>query len=209
MGRGEASEPQRRAQPQGCGGQSREIPSWRIGAEQHSTAREACLLTRQGGRGLGAEAQASVGSQGEDWGWLREHSLKGLVHHSLQAGSQGKSLDLPKRQETIVSGCTRRGDSEHRLNKLHRWAQATANSSDPRDGHETLTLLLQPPRSLYASIGHYPQPPPLPPPGACAAHHCQGPMIQGQLTGENTRRTSGFCKVIPASVLQACPTSQL
>ena len=32
--------------------------------------------------GLGAEARASVGSQGEDWGWRREHSLKGLVHHS-------------------------------------------------------------------------------------------------------------------------------
>ena len=30
--------------------------------------------------GLGAEARASVGSQGEDWGWRREHSLKGLVH---------------------------------------------------------------------------------------------------------------------------------
>ena len=34
-----------------------------------------------GQAGLGAEAQASVGSQGEDWGWRREHSLKGLVHH--------------------------------------------------------------------------------------------------------------------------------
>ena len=32
--------------------------------------------------GLGAEAQASVGSQGEDWGWRHEHSLKGLVRHS-------------------------------------------------------------------------------------------------------------------------------
>ena len=31
--------------------------------------------------GLGAEAPASVGSQGEDWGWRREHSLKGLVCH--------------------------------------------------------------------------------------------------------------------------------
>ena len=72
-----ASEPRRRVQPQGCGGQSGEIPAQRIGAEQHSPAREACLLTRQGRRGLGAEARASeVGSQGEDWGWLREHSLK-------------------------------------------------------------------------------------------------------------------------------------
>ena len=34
-----------------------------------------------GRAGLGAEAQASVGWQGEDWGWRREHSLKGLVHH--------------------------------------------------------------------------------------------------------------------------------
>ena len=49
--RGEASEPLRRAQPQGCGGQSGEIPALRIGADQHSPAREACLLPRRGGRG--------------------------------------------------------------------------------------------------------------------------------------------------------------
>ena len=35
-----------------------------------------------GRAGLGAEARASVGSPGEDWGWRREHSLKGLAHHS-------------------------------------------------------------------------------------------------------------------------------
>ena len=35
-----------------------------------------------GRSGLGAEARASVRSQGEDWGWRREHSLKGLVRHS-------------------------------------------------------------------------------------------------------------------------------
>ena len=36
-----------------------------------------------GQAGLGAEAGASeVRSQGEDWGWLCEHSLKGLVRHS-------------------------------------------------------------------------------------------------------------------------------
>ena len=79
---GEASEPWRRAQPQGCRRQSGETPAQRIGAEKHSPAREACLLTRQGGRGLGAEPRASVGSQGEDWCWWHEHSLKGLVHHS-------------------------------------------------------------------------------------------------------------------------------
>ena len=82
-GGGEASEPWRRAQPQRCGGQRGEIPAQRIGADQHSPSQEACLLIRQGGRGLGAEARATeVGSQGEDWGWRCEHSLKGLVHHS-------------------------------------------------------------------------------------------------------------------------------
>ena len=71
-------EPRRRAQQQGCGGQSGEIPAQRIGADQHSPAREACLLTRWGGQGLGAEAPASeVGSQGEDWGWMCENCLKG------------------------------------------------------------------------------------------------------------------------------------
>ena len=78
---GGALDPWRKAQPQGCGGQSGEVPAQRIGADQHSPAREACLLNRRGGWGLGAEARASVGSQGEDWGGLREHSLKGLVHH--------------------------------------------------------------------------------------------------------------------------------
>ena len=46
--RGEASGPRRRAQQQGCGGQSGEIPAQRIGANQHSAAREACLLPRRG-----------------------------------------------------------------------------------------------------------------------------------------------------------------
>ena len=79
---GGASEPRRRAQPQRCGGQSGETPAQRNGADQHSPAREACLLSHRGGRGLGAEARASeVGSQGEDWGWRCEHSLKGLVRH--------------------------------------------------------------------------------------------------------------------------------
>ena len=86
---GGASEPRRRAQQQGCRGQRREIPAWRIGADQHSPAREACLLTHWGGRGLGAEARALFGSQGEDWGWLREHSLKGASAPQL-AGRESR-----------------------------------------------------------------------------------------------------------------------
>ena len=44
-------EPRRRAQPQGCGGQSGEVPAQRLGAEQHSPDREARLLPRRGRRG--------------------------------------------------------------------------------------------------------------------------------------------------------------
>ena len=116
-----------------------------------------------GRAGLGAEAQASVGSQGEDWGWQREHSLKGLVRHSEPGGSPGKSLELLKRQETFsclfVSWCARRGDSERCLKQLQRPARAAAISVDPRDGHETRRLLLPPPRSLCASTGHSPHRP--------------------------------------------------
>ena len=89
--RGEASEPRRRAQQQECGGHSREIPAQRISADQHSPAREACLLTHRGGQRLGAEARASeVGSQGEDWGWRREHSLKGATALQLAGRESGK-----------------------------------------------------------------------------------------------------------------------
>ena len=119
---------------------------------------------------LGAEARALVRSQGEDWGWRREHSLKGLPHHSWPGGSPGKSLELPKRQETIALGCARRGDSEHCLNDLQRRARTVAISTGPRDGHEMLRLLLPPPksllrlllpppRSLCASTGHSPHRP--------------------------------------------------
>ena len=116
-----------------------------------------------GWAGLGAEARASVGSQGEDCGWWREHSLKGLANHSWQGGSLGKILQLPKRQETFsclfVSRRTRRGDSEHRLNEFQRWARATAISMGPRDGHEILMMLLPPPKCLCVSTGHSPHRP--------------------------------------------------
>ena len=37
-------------------------------------------------------------------------ACRGLVRHRKPGGSPGKSLDLLKRQETVVSGCVRRGD---------------------------------------------------------------------------------------------------
>ena len=161
-----------------------------------------------GRAGLGAEAWASeVGSQGEDWGWQHEHSLKGLVRHGYPGGSPGKSLELPKRRETspclFVSWCARRGDSERRLKELQRRARAAVISVDPRDGHETLGLLQPPPKSLCASTGHIHTAPP--------RSRCSPPLpasvIQGQLPRENARSASGWCNVTTPLPPQARPAS--
>ena len=42
-------------------------------------------------------------------------------------------------------------------------------------------------------------------PGACAASHCQGPVIRGQLLWENAWRASGCCNVTPASATAGSP----
>ena len=75
-----------------------------------------------------------------------------------------KSLDLPEREETFVSGYVRRGNSfpvcpqraEHCLRKLQRWVRAVAISLDARDRHEPLKLWTLPQRSLCESTGHSP-----------------------------------------------------
>ena len=41
--------------------------------------------------------------------------------------------------------------------------------------------------------------------GACAARHCQGPVIQGQLPRENPRCASGCCNVMPDSATAGSP----
>ena len=147
--------------------------------------------------------QASkVRSQGEDWGWLHEHRLNGTSAPQLAGRQSGKGLELPKRQESIVSGCTRRGDSfpicpqeaEHCLNELQRWAQAAAISWDHRDEYEMLMLLLQPPRTLCASTGHYPHTP---------RNQCSTPLPGSRDAGTSSPREHtvrlGCCKVMPAS----------
>ena len=95
----------RAMQQQGCGGKSREIPTLRIDADQHSPAREACLLTRWDRWGLGAEAPASeVRSQGEDWGWLCEHSLKGASAPQLAGSESGEKSGAAKEARDHCSG---------------------------------------------------------------------------------------------------------
>ena len=116
-----------------------------------------------GRAGLGAEARASVGSQGEDWGWLREHSLKGASAPQLSGRESRKTSGAAEEaRDFFLTLCflvrEERGFTAP-PNKLHRQARAAAISTDPRDGRETLRLLLPPPRSLCASTGHSPHRP--------------------------------------------------
>ena len=127
---------------------------------------------------------------------------RGLMHHSWLRGSLGQSLDLPKRQETIVLGCgVRRGDSEHCLNELQRWAWATAISTNTRDWHKMLRLPLQPPRSLCASTGHYPH--------LSSQEPVQPATARVPWSRDNfPRRThgmSGWCNVTQASATAGSP----
>ena len=57
----------------------------------HQPERLVCSPAGRDGCGLGAEAWASeVRSQGEDWGWLSEHSLKGASAPQLAGRESGK-----------------------------------------------------------------------------------------------------------------------
>ena len=161
---GGALKSQRRVQQQGCGGQSREIPAQRIGADQHSPVREACLLTRRDGQGLGAQARASeVRSQGGDWGWLCEHSLNGASAPQLAERESGKTSGAAEEARRFFLPLCFLVREERRLTALLKGAPETARvatiSADPRDGHAMLRLLLPPPRSLCASTGHSPHRP--------------------------------------------------
>ena len=157
MDGGEASEPLRRAQQRGCRGQSGEIPAQRIAADQHSPAREACLLTCWGGWGLGAEARASeVRPQGEDWGWLREHSLKGASAPQLDGRESGEKSGAAEEARDHCFGVREERGFRALPKRAPETGASRAISVEPRDGNEMLRLLLWPPRSLCASTGHYP-----------------------------------------------------
>ena len=111
-----------------------------------------------------------VRSQGEDWGWLHEHSLKGASAPQLaeresgkKSGPAGEARDhcfwVHKERRFRTTPKQAPEMAEHCLSKLQRQGQATDIILDSRGGHRLLELLLLPPRILCASTGHYPPPP--------------------------------------------------
>ena len=96
----------------------------------------------------------------------------------------------------------RRGDSEHHLNELQRWARAAAISADTRDRHETLRLLLQPPRSLCARTGHYPHLPSQEPVQPATA---RVPWPRDNFPGRTHRAPQAVASSHQPLLPQACP----
>ena len=68
-----------------AGGQVERFPyTGSLPTSTHQPERLVCSPDGVGGWGLGAETLSlEVRSQGEDWGWLREHSLKGASEPQL------------------------------------------------------------------------------------------------------------------------------
>ena len=113
---------------------------------------------------MGAEAWASeVISQGENWGWRREHSLKGTSAPQLAGRESRKKSGAAEEARDFFLPLCFLVREERGFTAPFKGAPETGAScgysADPRDGRETLTLLLQPPRSLCASTGHYPHRP--------------------------------------------------
>ena len=148
--------------------------------DSHTEARRRAALTSPRGlsaqppgrAGLGAEARAAVGSQGEDWGWRREHSLKGASAPRLAgrqsgkrsgAAEQARDFFLPlcflvRKERGLrapLKGAPQTGTSCGYQHGPQRWAW------DTKAAAEATKKLVCEHRSLSA--------PPLP--GACAARH--------------------------------------
>ena len=165
-------------QQQGRRGKNGEIPAQRLGAEQRSPAREACLLSCRGRRGLGAEARASVlaGRESGKKSAAAKEARDFFLPLCFAARRERGFRAPPKRTpETGVSRGHQRGPQRQAGDAK----AAAAATMKPVCEHRSLST------------------PPLP--GACAARHCQGPVNQGQPPRENALRASGCCNVTPAS----------
>ena len=137
-----------------------------------------------GRAGLGAEAQALVlagRESGKKSGTAEEERDFFLPHYFLVREERGFRTLLKGAPEMGASHDYQRGP-QGRAGDARAAAAATKR---PVCEHRSLST------------------PPLP--GACAARHCQAPVIRGQLPQENALRASGWCNVMPASAAAGSP----
>ena len=113
--------------------------------DSRTEARRRAALTRPRGlsahlpgrAGLGAEAWASVGSQGEDWGWQREHSLKGASAPQLAGRESGKRSGTAKEARDFFLPLCFLVREERGLRALLKRAPEMGASRGYQRGHQT------------------------------------------------------------------------
>ena len=182
--------------------------------DSHTEARRQAALTSPRGlsahppgrAGLGAEAQASVGLEGEDWGWRREHSPKGVSATQLAGRESGKRSGAAEEARDFFLPLCFLVREERGFRAPPKRAPETGTSRGYQHGPQrrawdakAAAAATKKPVCKHRSLST----PPLPRP--CAARHCQGPVIQGQLPREKARRASGWCNVAPASAAAGSP----
>ena len=159
-----------------------------------------------GRAGLGAEARALVGSQGEDWGWRREHSLKGASAPQLAGRESGKKSAAAEEARDFFLPLCFLVHEERGFRAQPKRAPETGTSRGDQRGPQRRAWDAKPAAAATKKPvceHRSPSTPPLL--GACAARHCQGPVIQGQLPRENALRASGWCNVTLASAAAGSP----
>ena len=164
-----------------------------------------------GRAGLGAEAQASeVRSQGEDWSWRREHSLKGASAPRLARKESGKRCGAAERAGDFFLTLCFLVREERGFRAPPKRAPGTGASRGHQRGPQrragdakAAAAASKKPVCEHRSLST----PPLP--GAGAARHGQAPVIRGQLPRENARRASGYCNITTPLTLQARPASSV
>ena len=143
-----------------------------------------------------------VRSQGEDWGWLCEHSLKGASAPQLAGREFGKKSGSAEEARDHCFGVhEERGFRAPRKRAPEMGASRGYQHGPQRRAWDTKAAAAATKRPVckHRSLST----PPLP--GAGAARHGQGPVIQGQLPQENTQHASGCCNVMLASATAGSP----
>ena len=121
----------------GAEGKAERFPHRGSVPTQNSPAREACLLTRWGGWGLGAEVPASeIRCQGDDCCWLHEQNLKGASAPQLAGRESGKKSRAAKDARNFFLSLCFVGHEERVLRQLLKGAPEMGVSFGYQHGPE-------------------------------------------------------------------------
>ena len=151
-----------------------------------------------------------VRSQGEDWGWWHEHSLKGASAPQLAGRASGKkSGPAGEAGDDCFGVRAERGfllhvptDGTAPTKRAPEMGASRGDQLGPQRRVWTTNAAIGVPRSLCASAGHYPHPTP---PGSLCSPPLPGSRDPGTTSRENTQHSSGWCNIMLASAAAGSP----